>query len=144
MPVTIREATYSRVELVTAARSLIDANKGVMTSAGPNHDFSAVAITLSSKAPETATASVKAQSPVPIEFRGVPDIMPATHAPRWNARRASGSGSYGDDDVGAGGRYPIRAKDSRANREGPVGVITEVAATTGAIAAGLLKLWLAF
>lgn len=31
-----------------------------------------------------------------------------------------------------------------ANREGPVGVITEVAATTGAIAAGLLKLWLAF
>lgn len=71
MPVTIREATYSRVELVTAARSLIDANKGVMTPAGPNHDFSAVAITLSSKAPETATASVKAQSPVPIEFRGV-------------------------------------------------------------------------
>jgi hypothetical protein len=74
VPVTIRQATYSRAELVAAARSLIKANKGVLTSAGPNTDFSGVGITLSSKAPQTALAAVRAQSAVPIEFRGVLDI----------------------------------------------------------------------
>ena len=78
MPVTIREAIYSRAELVAAARSLMEANKGVMTSAGPNHDFSGVWITLSSKVPQTALAAVRAQSPVPIEFGGVLDITYGT------------------------------------------------------------------
>ena len=74
VPVTIRKATYSRDELVAAAKALMDANKGVITAAGPNHDLSAVWITLSSKAPQTALAAVRAQSPVPIEFRGFLDI----------------------------------------------------------------------
>jgi hypothetical protein len=74
VPVTIREAIYSRAELVAAARSLMGASRGVLSSAGPNHDFSGVAITLWSKAPETALAAVRAQSPVPIEFRGTLDI----------------------------------------------------------------------
>jgi hypothetical protein len=74
VPVTIRQAIYSRAELVAAAKSLMAANKGVLTSAGPNHDFSGVGITLSSKAPPTALAAVRAQSAVPIEFRGVLDI----------------------------------------------------------------------
>jgi hypothetical protein len=78
VPVTIREAIYSRAELVAAARSLMEANKGVMTSAGPSHDFSGVWITLSSKAPQTALAAVRAQSPVPIEFGGVLDITYGT------------------------------------------------------------------
>jgi hypothetical protein len=77
VPVTIRKAAYSRAELVAAARSLLAANKGVMTSAGPNSDFSGVGITLSSKAPKTALAAVRAQSAVPIEFRGVLDIRNA-------------------------------------------------------------------
>lgn len=50
------------------------ANKGVVTSAGPNTDFSAVGVTLSSKAPQTALAAVRAQSEVPVESRGVLDI----------------------------------------------------------------------
>jgi hypothetical protein len=54
LPVSIRQATYSRAELVAAARSLMEANHGVITSAGPNRDFSAVGITLSAKAPPTA------------------------------------------------------------------------------------------
>ncbi|MET9311726.1 hypothetical protein ABZX12_07885 [Kribbella sp. NPDC003505] len=74
VPVTIRKAAYSRAELVAGARSLMDANKGVLTSAGPSHDFSGVGITLSSKAPQTALAAVRAQSAVPIEFRGVLDV----------------------------------------------------------------------
>ena len=74
VPVAIRQAIYSRDELVAAARSLMDANRGVISSAGPNHDFSGVGITLSSKAPQTALAAVRAQSAVPIEFRGVLDI----------------------------------------------------------------------
>lgn len=73
-PVGIRQATYSRAELVAAARSLMESNAGVLTSAGPNSDFSGVGITLSSKAPETAPAVVRAQCAVPIEFRGVMDI----------------------------------------------------------------------
>jgi hypothetical protein len=74
VPVTIRQALYSRAELVAAARSLMEASKGVITSAGPNHDFSGVGITLSSKAPQSALAGVRAQSVVPVEFRGVLDI----------------------------------------------------------------------
>jgi hypothetical protein len=74
VPVTIRNAIYSRAELVAAARSLMEANKGILTSAGPNTDFSGVGITLSSKAPQTALAAVRAQCAVPIEFRGVLDI----------------------------------------------------------------------
>jgi hypothetical protein len=74
VPVSIRRAAYSRAELVEAARSLIEANKGVVTSAGPNTDFSGVGISLSSKAPPTALAAVRARSTVPIEFRGVLDI----------------------------------------------------------------------
>ena len=74
VPVAIRQAIYSRAELVAAARSLMAANKGVISSAGPSHDFSAVGITLSSKALATALAAVRAQSAVPIEFRGVRDI----------------------------------------------------------------------
>ncbi|MFC6157179.1 hypothetical protein [Kribbella jiaozuonensis] len=71
---SIRKAIYSRAELVAAARSLMDANKGVLTSTGPNHDFSGVGITLSSKAPQTALAAVRAQCAVPIEFRGILDV----------------------------------------------------------------------
>jgi hypothetical protein len=82
VPVTIRQATYSRAELVAAARSLMEANKGVISSAGPNHDFSGVGITLSSKAPETALAALRAQSAVPIEFRGVQDITYGRPSPR--------------------------------------------------------------
>jgi hypothetical protein len=78
VPVIIRKATYSRAELIAVARSLMVANKGVMTSAGPNDDFSGVGITLSSKAPQSALAAVRAQSTVPIEFRGVQD------AARWS------------------------------------------------------------
>ena len=74
VPVTIRKATYSRAELVAAAKSLMAANKGVITAAAPNHDFSGVWITLSSKAPSTALAAVRAQSAVPIESGGVLDI----------------------------------------------------------------------
>ena len=74
VPVAIRQAIYSRAELVAAARSLMESNKGVISSAGPSHDFSGVGITLWSKAPQTALAAVRAQSPVPIEFRGVLDI----------------------------------------------------------------------
>lgn len=74
VPVTIREAVYSRAELVAAARELVAANPGVVSSAGPNDDFSGVGITLSSKAPQAALAAVRAQSAVPIEFRGVRDI----------------------------------------------------------------------
>jgi hypothetical protein len=77
VPVTIRKAAYSRAELVAAARSLMEANRGVLSSAGPNHDFSGVGITLSSKAPPAALAAVRAQSAVPIEFRGVLDIRNA-------------------------------------------------------------------
>ena len=82
VPVTIRQAIYSSAELVAIARSLMDANKGVMSSAGPNTDFSAVGITLWSKAPQTALAAVQAQSPVPIEFRGVLDITYGRTSPR--------------------------------------------------------------
>ena len=74
VPVAIRQAIYSSAELVAAARSLMAVNKGGISSAGPSHDFSAVGFTLSSKAPETALAAVRAQSAVPIEFRGVRDI----------------------------------------------------------------------
>jgi hypothetical protein len=74
IPVAIRQATYSKVELVTVARWLIGNHRGVISSAGPSNDFSGVGITLSSKAPQTALAAVIAQSPVPIEFRGVMDI----------------------------------------------------------------------
>lgn len=74
VPVAIRQAIYSRAELEAAARSLMESNKGVLTSAAPSHDFSGVAITLSSKAPQTALATVRAQSPVPIESQGVLDI----------------------------------------------------------------------
>lgn len=74
VPVIIRKATYSRAELLGAARSLMDANPGVVSSAGPSDDFSGVGITLSSKAPQTALAAVRAQSAVPIEFRGIRDI----------------------------------------------------------------------
>ena len=59
---------------MAAARSLVEANKGVISSAGPNDDFSGVGISLSSKAPETALAALRAQSEVPIEFRGVRDV----------------------------------------------------------------------
>ena len=82
VPVAIRKAIYSRAELVAAARSLMAANKGVLTSAAPSHDFSGVAITLSSKAPQTALAAVRAQSAVPIEFRGVLDITHGRTSPR--------------------------------------------------------------
>ncbi|MFI5697488.1 hypothetical protein ACIA58_36860 [Kribbella sp. NPDC051586] len=82
VPVSIRQAPYSRDELVAAARSLLEANKGVISSAGPNHDFSAVSISLSSKAPETALATLRAQSAVPIEFRGVQDITYGRPSPR--------------------------------------------------------------
>lgn len=81
IPMTIREATYSRAELVAAAKSLMAANKGIMTSAAPNSDFSAVGITLSSKAPQTALAALIAQSPVPIEFRGILDIRSTVGQP---------------------------------------------------------------
>ncbi|MEV6272935.1 hypothetical protein AB0L64_37600 [Kribbella sp. NPDC051936] len=74
VPVTIRKAAYSRAELVAASRELMVANRGVVSSAGPNDDFSGVGITLSSKAPPAALAAVRAQSAVPIEFRGVRDI----------------------------------------------------------------------
>lgn len=74
VPVTIRKATYSRDELVAAAKALMDANKGVITAAGPNHDLSAVWITLSSKAPQTALEAVRTQSAVPVESGGVLDI----------------------------------------------------------------------
>jgi hypothetical protein len=74
VPVSIRKAAYSRAELAEAARSLVRANKGLVTSAGPNSDFSGVGISLSSKAPPTALAAVRAQSTVPIEFREVLDI----------------------------------------------------------------------
>ena len=74
MPVTIRKATYSRDELVAAAKALMDANRGVITAAGPNHDLSAVWITLSSKAPQTALEAVRTQSTVPVESGGVLDI----------------------------------------------------------------------
>ena len=74
VPVAIRKATYSRAELVAAARSLLEANKGVISSAGPNDDFSGVGISLSSNAPETALEALRAQSEVPIEFRGVRDV----------------------------------------------------------------------
>ena len=74
MPVAIRRATYSRAELVAAARSLMAANKGVITAAAPNHDFSGVWITLSSKAPQTALAALRTQSAVPVESGGVLDI----------------------------------------------------------------------
>jgi hypothetical protein len=74
VPVAIRKATYSRAELVAAARFLLEANKGVISSAGPNDDFSGVGISLSSKAPETALEALRAQCEVPIEFRGVRDV----------------------------------------------------------------------
>jgi hypothetical protein len=81
VPVTIRNAVYSRDELVAAARSLMQANKGVLTSAGPNDDFSGVGVSFSSKAPPTALESVRAQSAVPIESRGVRDIRNAADRP---------------------------------------------------------------
>ena len=74
VPVAIRQATCSRAELVAAARSLMAANKGVITAAAPNHDFSGVWITLSSKAPQTALAALRTQSAVPVESGGVLDI----------------------------------------------------------------------
>lgn len=74
VPMTIRKATYSRDELVAAARSLVRANKGVVTSAGPNTDLSAVGVSFSSSAPQTALAAVRAQSAVPVESRGVLDL----------------------------------------------------------------------
>ncbi|MFC5264663.1 hypothetical protein ACFPJ1_21335 [Kribbella qitaiheensis] len=77
VPVTIRKATYSRAELLAVAKSLMDANPGVVSSAGPSGDFSGVGITLNSKAPQTALAAVRAQSAVPIEFRGVRDTRSA-------------------------------------------------------------------
>ncbi|RZT26485.1 hypothetical protein EV649_0230 [Kribbella sp. VKM Ac-2569] len=77
VPVTIRNATYSRAELVAAARSLMEANKGVLSSAGPNHDFSGVRITFWSTAPQTALAAVRAQSVIPIESHGALDIRNA-------------------------------------------------------------------
>jgi hypothetical protein len=77
VPVSIRKAAYSRAELVAAAKALMDANEGVITAAAPNHDYSGVWITLSSKAPPAALAAVRAQSAVPIEFRGVLDIRNA-------------------------------------------------------------------
>lgn len=101
VPVTIRKAAYSRAELVATARSLMAANKGVITAAGPNHDFSAVWITLSSKAPQTALAALRTQSAIPVESGGVLDIMsrPARHPPKRHGRRGrmpgDGRGSQG-------------------------------------------------
>jgi hypothetical protein len=74
IPVAIHKAAYSRAELVAAARSLLEANHGVVTSAGPNDDFSAVGVSFSSKAPPTALAAVRAQTAVPVESRGIQDI----------------------------------------------------------------------
>ncbi|MFG1819822.1 hypothetical protein ACGFIF_39110 [Kribbella sp. NPDC049174] len=87
VPVTIRKATYSRDELVAAAKELIDANRGVITAAGPNHDLSAVWITFSSKAPQTALAAVRTQSAVPVESGGVLDI-------KSTSGRATTQGEY--------------------------------------------------
>lgn len=78
VPVVFRGAAYSQAELMAAAWSLLEENKGVVTSAGPSSDYSGVAIGLSSKvpAPEAAVAALKAHAAVPIEFIGIEDIKP--------------------------------------------------------------------
>jgi hypothetical protein len=75
IPVAIRKAAYSRAELVAVAVSLVEANHGVVTSAGPNDDFSGVGVSFSSKALPIALAAVRAQTAVPVESRGIQDIQ---------------------------------------------------------------------
>ncbi|GAA3600981.1 hypothetical protein GCM10022235_86170 [Kribbella ginsengisoli] len=77
VPVAIRNAVYSRTELVAAAWALMRANRGVVNSAGPNSDFTAVGFTIRPDAPESAVEAVRAGSAVPVEFRGVEDIRNA-------------------------------------------------------------------
>ncbi|MFG1819832.1 hypothetical protein ACGFIF_39170 [Kribbella sp. NPDC049174] len=77
VPVSVRKATYSKAELMAAARVLKRDNPGVVSGAGPNRDYSAVRITLSKKvpAPETMLAALRARGLVPIEFGGVEEVV---------------------------------------------------------------------
>lgn len=66
VPVTFRVAAYSSDELAAVAKSLVTDNPGVVTSAAESPDYSGVVVWLSSKAPPTALANLKARSTVPI------------------------------------------------------------------------------
>ncbi|WP_020393428.1 hypothetical protein [Kribbella catacumbae] len=66
VPVTFRVAAYSSDELAAVAKSLVTDNPGVVTSAGESPDYSGVVVWLSSKAPPTALANLKARSTVQI------------------------------------------------------------------------------
>jgi hypothetical protein len=66
VPVTFQAAAYSSDELAATAKALVTDNPGVVTSAAESPDFSGVVVWLSSNAPPTALADLKARSAVPL------------------------------------------------------------------------------
>ncbi|WUJ67701.1 hypothetical protein OG809_21595 [Kribbella soli] len=79
MPVTFHAATYSLADLDPVARQVLADHRDVVSSTGPNHDYSGISVSLWSTAPVEATmAKLNAESDVPIFFWMIADPVDLT------------------------------------------------------------------
>ncbi|MFI5695554.1 hypothetical protein ACIA58_27130 [Kribbella sp. NPDC051586] len=79
VPVIFHASRYSLADLDPVARQVLADHRDVVSSTGPNRDYSGVSVTLWSTAPVEATmADLNAESDVPILFWKVADPVDLT------------------------------------------------------------------
>ncbi|MFC5263813.1 hypothetical protein ACFPJ1_16995 [Kribbella qitaiheensis] len=76
-PVSFRSAAYSNNELSATSQMLIDYLPGMVTSAGPNQDWSGVVVTLKSSAPANTMTLLSSATTTPITSLGADEPEPA-------------------------------------------------------------------